>query len=151
MIVIDASALAKFVLKEGGWRDLAEHLKAGTVSADHAIKEVANAVWKRFKRGAISLRESELMLNALERLVGNSVIIEDESAHMGEAIRIAFSRDIAIYDAIYIAIAKHKDLALLTADERQAEAAKGEGVMVIRIDQEPSGSGGARGEGPAAP
>ncbi len=143
MIVIDASALAKFVLKEEGWRDLAEHLKVGTVSADHAVKEVANAVWKRFKQGAISLRESELMLNALKRIMSNSVIIEDESVHMEEAIRIAFGRDVTIYDAIYIAIAKHRNLALLTADERQAEAARMEGVMVVRVEGSSRGFGGA--------
>jgi predicted nucleic acid-binding protein len=132
VIVIDASALAKFILKEEGWGEVAEYLKAGTISTDYIVKEVANAVWRRFEQGAISLKGSELMLSALKRIVGSSIVIEDELAHLDEAIRIAFSRHITVYDSVYIAIAKGKRLALLTADEKQAAAAEAERVSLAR-------------------
>jgi len=48
VIVIDASALTKFVLKEEGWEEVTPYLKTGATSIDLVVKEVANAVWKNF-------------------------------------------------------------------------------------------------------
>ena len=44
MIVIDASALAKFVLKEGNWEKFYEVLSTEVISVDHMVKEVANTI-----------------------------------------------------------------------------------------------------------
>jgi predicted nucleic acid-binding protein len=44
VIVIDASALAKFVLKEGNWERFYEVLPTEVISVDHMVKEVANAI-----------------------------------------------------------------------------------------------------------
>jgi len=131
--VIDASALAIFVLKEDGWKGVAEYLKAGTWSTDHVVKEVANAVWKRFKRGATSREEAEIMLKILKKITEKSVKIVDELEYMDEAIKITFNQNITIYDSIYIAIAKKNGLKLLTADKSQATAAKSENVEVILL------------------
>ena len=133
MTVIDASALAIFVLKEDGWKEVAEYLKAGTSSADHVVKEVANAVWKRFRRGAASREEVEIMLKVLKKITEKSVKIVDDLEYMDEAIKITFNQNITIYDSIYIAIAKKNGLKLLTADESQATAAKAENVEVILL------------------
>ncbi|WP_252900442.1 hypothetical protein [Vulcanisaeta sp. JCM 14467] len=45
MIVIDASALTAFILKEPGWQSLSKYIM-NSVSVDHIIKEVMNAIWK---------------------------------------------------------------------------------------------------------
>jgi len=44
VLVIDASVLVKFILKEEGWDKIADFLKAGTISVDLVIKETINAV-----------------------------------------------------------------------------------------------------------
>jgi predicted nucleic acid-binding protein len=44
VIVVDASALAKYVLKEEGWREIRKVLEGGAVSVDHVVKEVSNAI-----------------------------------------------------------------------------------------------------------
>jgi len=44
MTVVDASILAKLVLKEYGWRRVYELLLSEVVLLDHAVKEVANAI-----------------------------------------------------------------------------------------------------------
>ena len=68
MTVIDASALAKLVLKEDGRKKVTEHLKTGTLSVDHIINEVTNTVWKRFKQGTVPLEEAKIMLKTLKLL-----------------------------------------------------------------------------------
>lgn len=128
MTVIDASTLAKFILKEDGWEEVAEHLRAGTQSVDHIVKEVANAIWKRYRQGQASREESEIMLSALKEIHERAVKIEGELIYMDEAIRIAFNRDITIYDSLYIAMAKEKGVKLLTSDRTQSSAATSENV-----------------------
>ena len=133
MIVIDASTLAKFILKEEGWEEVAEQLKAGTLSLDLVVKEVANAVWKRFRQGAISREEAKSMLNALKEIQERAIKIEEELTYLDGAAEIAFDRDITIYDSLYIALAKEKGLKLLTADETQASVATAENVDTILL------------------
>ncbi len=133
MTVIDASALAKFVLKEDGWKEVAEHLRAGTISVDHVVKEVANAVWRRFRRGAVPLEGAKIMLKALKEILEKAVKVEGELTYLDEALEIAFSRDITVYDSLYIAMAKKKGVKLLTADENQASVATAENVATILL------------------
>ena len=133
MIVIDASTLAKFILKEEGWEEVAEHLKAGTLSIDHVVKEVANAVWKRFRQGAASREVSKIMLNALKEILERAVKVEEELTYLDRAAEIAFDRGITIYDSLYIAMAKEKGLRLLTSDEIQASVATAENVDTILL------------------
>ena len=133
MIVIDASALAKFILKEEGWEGVAEYLKAGTLSVDHIVKEVANVVWRRFRDDAISLNESKTMLAALKEILEKAVKIEGELRYLDGAANIAFSRGITIYDSLYISMARNKELQLLTADETQASVAAAENVATILL------------------
>ena len=133
MIVIDASTLAKFVLKEDGWREVAEYLKAGTLSVDHAVKEVANAIWRRFRQGTVTHEEAKTMLNALKEILERAVRVEGELTYLDGAAEIAFNRGITIYDSLYIAMAKEKGLKLLTTDESQASAATAENVATILL------------------
>lgn len=60
MIVIDASTLAKFILKEEGWERVADFLKAGTISVDHVMKETA--IWKRLIQREISFEDAKACL-----------------------------------------------------------------------------------------
>jgi len=131
VIVIDASALAKFVLKEDGWNEIAKYLETGTLSVDHIVKEVANAVWRRFRQGEASLEDAKIMLKALKEILDRAIKVEGEIIYMDEAVRIAFNRDVTIYDSLYVAMAKEKGLKLLTADETQAQAAAAENIATI--------------------
>ncbi len=46
VIVIDASSLAKYILREKNWRDVRDHLVDEVFSLNLALAEVSNAVWK---------------------------------------------------------------------------------------------------------
>jgi predicted nucleic acid-binding protein len=131
VIVIDASVLVKFILKEEGWNKIADFLKAGTISVDLVIKETVNAIWKRVMRKEISLEETKSMFEAMKEILNKAVIIENEMDYIDEAFEISIKQNITVYDSLYIALAKKKKLELLTADEIQAQAATLEGVRAI--------------------
>ncbi|MBS7646059.1 MAG: type II toxin-antitoxin system VapC family toxin [Candidatus Bathyarchaeia archaeon] len=133
MKAIDASALLKFILREEGWRDVAEHLEEGTASIDLVIKESINAVLRRTWRGQQSLEEASTMLGVLRELYPKAIKVEDEDEYLEEATLIASNQKITIYDALYIALAKRRGIPLLTSDQRQAEAAEKEGVNTIKV------------------
>jgi predicted nucleic acid-binding protein len=131
VIVIDASILVKFILKEEGWNKIADFLKAGTISVDLVIKETVNAIWKRVMRKEISLEDAKRMFEAMKEILNKAVIIENEMDYIDEAFEIFIKQNITVYDSLYIALAKKKKLELLTADEMQAQAASLEGVRAI--------------------
>jgi len=131
VIVIDTSALAKFILKEEGWERVADFLKAGTISVDHVMKETVNAIWKRLIRGEISLEDARSMFEAMKEILGKAVVIENEMNYIDEAFEISIKHNITIYDSLYIALAKKKKLELLTSDEIQAQTASLEGVHAM--------------------
>jgi len=133
VIAIDASVLAKFLLKEEGWLEVAEHLKAGVVSIDQIAKEAASAVLKRHRAGGTSQEQVKVMLKALKGLLAGAIKMEGELAYLDEAIAISLRRNANIYDSLYIALAKRLGLRLLTSDERQARVAASEGVATVVI------------------
>jgi len=130
-MVIDASALVKFILKEEDWNKVADFLKAGTISVDLVIKETVNAIWKRVMRKEISLEEAKSMFEAMKEILNKAVIIENEMDYIDEAFEISIRRNVTVYDSLYIALAKKKKLELLTADEIQAQVASLEEVRAI--------------------
>ena len=131
MIVIDASALAKFILKEEGWERVADFLKAGTISVDHVMKETVNAIWKRLIQREISFEDAKSMFEAMKEILNKAVVIENEMNYIDEAFEISIKRNITIYDSLYIALAKKKKLELLTSDEIQTQTASLEGVHAM--------------------
>ena len=131
VIVIDASALAKFILKEEGWERIADFLRAGTISVDHIVKEVANVIWRRLMRKEISLEDARRMFEAMREVIGKAVVIEDEMDYIDDAFEISIRRGVTVYDSLYIALSGNMKLKLLTADEVQAQAASAEEVHTI--------------------
>jgi predicted nucleic acid-binding protein len=110
VIVIDASILVKFILKEEDWNKIADFLKAGTISVDLVIKETVNAIWKRVMRKEISLEEAKSMFEAMKEILNKAVIIENEMDYIDEAFEISIRQNITVYDSLYIALAKKKKL-----------------------------------------
>lgn len=133
MIVIDASALASFLLKEEGWQEIGDALREGVLSPDLALKEVSNAILKRFRRGEMSREEVDAVLHALRTLLGRALKVEGEGEYLEDAIKVAMEKGITVYDAIYIVFSKDKNLRLITADRSQARAASEEGIKVILV------------------
>lgn len=128
--MVDASALAAFILKEPGWERLARYIKQ-SVSVDMVAKEVANTIWKAHIRGLVAADVAERLFYILSSLLEKNVRLEPESAYLPDAFRIAVAHRITVYDALYLAVAQKRGAALLTLDAQQREAAKRLGVDVV--------------------
>jgi len=133
VIVIDASALVKLLLKEEGWEEVVDQLRLGALSLDLAVKEAANAICFRLKLRGLSLKDASELFKALKTLAGKAIKVEREEAYLDEAVEIALKHGVTVYDALYIALAKSSGLKLLTADKEQANIAELEKVPVILL------------------
>jgi predicted nucleic acid-binding protein len=136
VIVIDASALAKYLLREEGWEEISHHIRREQVySVDHVLKEVLNAIWKHCcLRGFINVNKAKELYECLKKLVENNVvIIEDEKLYLDKALEIALENHITVYDSLYIAQAISRRVQLLTSDALQAKIAKRMGVETILV------------------
>lgn len=126
MIVIDASALAKYILREQGWRDVESRMVEGVHSLDLVVKEVVNTIWRHsIKLKRIEGDVAKEVFNVLMMLIKEKVILLDsQDKYIEQAFDLSLSHDITIYDALYIAQAKHIEAKLLTSDRYQAEVAE---------------------------
>jgi len=133
VIVIDASVLAAFILKEPGWRNLVKYVK-NAVSVDLVFKEVANVIWKACRiRKIVDEDQARRLYSILESMRDKNIFLESEDRYLGDALEIALENEITVYDALYIALAARRKLPLATLDKRQEEVAARLGVKVIRV------------------
>lgn len=136
MIVIDASALSKYVLKESLWRSVRDFILANKplVSVDLLIKEVLNVIWGyAVTLKVIDRSAAEELVDGVMGLIKTGVILlENSDQYLSEAVKIAFENSISVFNSLYIAQAlKHGGL--LTSDEKQAEVARKLNVKVHYI------------------
>ena len=134
MIVIDASSLAKYILREENWEKVREYLLGEAYSLTLALAEISNAIWKHhvlYK--VISSKEVGIMLDALRKLKENVVIFEPFENYLETGMKISINEKIPVYDALYLAQAK-KYGSLLTSDEKQWEIAKKIGIKAEYVE-----------------
>jgi len=126
--VIDSSSLVKYFSKEEGWKLVKKAILDGVVTLDLAVKEVANALWKKVLRSEISIDDANKIITDLLEAEVIKVISQDK--YLTQAFKIAVENKITVYDALFIALAKEMNIELITSDAKQAEVAKEEGVSV---------------------
>lgn len=134
MIVIDASAIAKYVLREENWEQVRDYLVAEPRSLDLALAEVANAIWKHqviYRK--ISSREASLLNEALRKLGADVMVLESFVGYLRGATEIAVKEKLTIYDALYLVQAQ-KYGQFVTSDEPQRKIAVKLGLDVMYID-----------------
>jgi len=134
VIVADASVLAAFLLKEGGWKKLARYLELA-ISVDFVAKEVANAIWKAHLRGMLSKENAEKAYALLKSMLERNLELADELDYLDRAVEIVLEQGITVYDALYLALAERRSLPLATLDIKQKQAAKALGVEVIPLEE----------------
>jgi len=121
VIVIDASALAKVVLKEEGWESVP--LTTKTATLDYALVEALNAIWKAVIQKRLDEGDAKERSEAL-KYFGKGLLLFKAKNYLGRGLEIALSEKITVYDALYIALAEELGAELCTSDTRQFEAAK---------------------------
>jgi predicted nucleic acid-binding protein len=83
------------------------------------LLEVGNVIWKKHRRGEISIEEGR---QALSILRASPVRIESSNSQLEEAWEIAVALDRSVYDGVYVALAVASDARLVTADRRLRNA-----------------------------
>jgi len=123
--VIDLSILVMYFSREPGWESAERILLEEIVTLDLAVKEVANALWKKVIRREMSLENA---VSIVEDLVSDVIPLYRQERFLPEALRIAARNHITVYDSLFIALAKDLGAVLVTLDKKQADAASREGV-----------------------
>jgi len=132
-MVIDASALAKYILKEPNWREIEKYL-INAMSVDHVVKEVSNAIWKAYIRGFITIKDVKKKLHALMKLIGINIVLVNELELLEKAVEIAIKERIPVYDSLYIALAERERKPLITSDKKQAAIYEKRGGAIHYIE-----------------
>jgi len=129
--VIDSTAIVKYFSREPGWEKVKQVLLEGVVTLDLSVKELANALWKKVVRNEMSYEVAQEIIR--DMVEGKALRMESQENHLVDAFKIAVEANITVYDALFIALAKKKELELVTCDAAQAEAARKLGVKVLML------------------
>jgi predicted nucleic acid-binding protein len=126
--VIDASVIAKLIMREENYVEAAGEIEADDETLDLAILEVANVILKYHRRGILSADEMREKFEELREL-SKTLRILGFKKFLEQAFEFAIANNLTIYDSLYI-VASSK---LVTSDIRQAEAAKQHGRKVVLV------------------
>jgi len=120
-LVVDASVAAKWFLPEPDapaalrLLDGRYHLAA----PDLIRSEVGNVAWKLHTRGVLDAGEASDMI---EHFLSMPLEIHDSVFLLAPALEIAIATKRPVYDSLYLALAVELGGAVITADERWANA-----------------------------
>ncbi|NOZ89193.1 MAG: type II toxin-antitoxin system VapC family toxin [Crenarchaeota archaeon] len=131
MIVVDSSVLVMYFSREPGWRRARELLLEPVVTLDLAVKEVANALWKKVLKGELPLEAAARVVEDLAS--GRALPLYRQEPLVVRSLEIAARLRVTVYDALFIALAERLHASLATADERQAHAARRLGVETLLL------------------
>jgi predicted nucleic acid-binding protein len=134
--VIDASALVAFCLNEDGLdkERLKAHFREGVVSVDLIRVESANAILVSKRRGVTKDDAVELALSSMFELSRDNIkLIPQDDELISNAFEMSESTQLAIYDLLYVSLAKRMSASLLSKDEAQRKAARSLGIKTENI------------------
>lgn len=128
--VIDASAVTEALIAgqfTENARALFRSLSQNTlIIPEFCLVECTNVIWKQVRFSGMPVEQANGLLRDLNGLPLKRVPVKRLLIH---ALRIGIVHRLAIYDALYIALAKRLNRPLITLDEAQLRAALAEGVV----------------------
>jgi len=131
--VIDASSLAKYILREDNWEKLRKYLEYEVYSLNIALVEISNAIWKHnVLYNRISRKEAMVAFETV-KILKDIVIFESFENYLDNAMEISNDNKIPVYDALYISQAQ-KHGRIITSDKLQREVADKMGIEVEYIE-----------------
>ena len=101
----------KYLLHEKGWQEVHHYLTtaASPTSVDLLVIESANVLRKSVRQGFIQKEQATELCAAMELLYRQGPLaLEPAPPFMADALTIALSLDIPIYDALFIAQARSR-------------------------------------------
>lgn len=94
------------------------------------ITECVNVLWKQVQFRGMRLADAQHLVRDLQKLPLQLLPVK---TYYQDALNIGIKHHLAIYDSIYIALAKHLNYPLVTVDQKQSNAALQENVMLKPI------------------
>lgn len=116
--VVDTNVIAYYLL---GTKPYADEAGAFWRQVDYAIApahwraELANVVWMAVRSGVLQVVEGHRRLDLAGRLGVESVAID---TLWQRALSTAVTADVAVYDTLFVELAKRRNLPLVTFDAR---------------------------------
>ena len=120
-LVVDASVAVKWILPEDGHeeavllQDQYQEEKIDLIAPTLLIAEVANVLWKRARRGDLTVHDAQ---HCFQGFLRDSPILMESSAMEASALALALAHGRPVYDCLYLALALEHRCDLITADER---------------------------------
>jgi len=124
-LVIDASVLIKFyvpeILSDRAERllDRVEQKEIDLVAPDLIYPEAGNILWKKQRLKELTRPEVEEITDAILLL---PLRIEVSKSLLPLSVVMAFAYGMAVYDALYLSLAKVYETTMITADRKLVEA-----------------------------
>ena len=97
---------------------------------EFGLLECANVIWKRARFHGMPQSTAEILV---DNLIALPLTIVLTSGVLGLGLQIGLRHNLAVYDSLYVALAVRDNYPLITADIRQENAAKLEGVIIKTI------------------
>ncbi|TWG98091.1 putative nucleic acid-binding protein [Mesorhizobium sp. J18] len=115
-LLIDASIAVKWVVEEEG-TDAAVALRSRFrfAAPELLVAECSNILWKKVRRSGLTRDEARLAAQLLER---SGIEFLSVRGLMEQATALAIDLGHPAYDCVYLALAHHRRLRFVTADER---------------------------------
>lgn len=116
MKLVDASVALKWLVKEvNSDKALALPATGPLIAPDLLWTEVANGLWRKAARGDIDAASALAVLPVLDAMIDERVSSSDVTR---AALALAMELQHPVYDCVYLALARQRDIPLVTADER---------------------------------
>ncbi len=117
VFVVDASLVIKWFVPEVHAQAARRWLGASHdyVAPDLLFSETGNAVWKKVRRKELDPDEARRMVVDLSRVAVETVATR---SLLQDALVVALTADITVYDAMYLTLAVRLETAVITGDDR---------------------------------
>lgn len=128
-LVLDASVLAAFFIKEENHEKIKEQLVAVKKLFAPSLWrfEVSNVLWKKKEI------QDEVALEIIKLIWKLDVNDIDPNLYINEAFRISREHNITFYDSSYIGMAKSLGIALWSFDRLQREISEKEDIKLFQV------------------
>jgi len=129
--VVDASVAVQWFAREPGSEASAALVEGNQplVAPDIMPLEVANALWKKFRRGDVPAGDLQ---PAVTRILASDITLIPTLNLLERAVRLAFEISHPVYDCVYLVLADERGAPLASIDERLRAAARARGLRVWR-------------------
>jgi predicted nucleic acid-binding protein len=119
-IVIDASVAVKWVLNEPQTEAAVTLRDEQLLAPTLWLAEAANALWRHVQLRELTAQQALARMSELEKAPVASLAMEP---YVSAALELAARGNHPVYDCVYLAVALHHGLTLVTDDRRFAAAA----------------------------